>query len=221
LLPLRGLAPALLLHGGIAWMLVTMGPAPQPPAPVFEILLQPAAAAPETPVSEAPLSDAAPMETAPPEPAIETLPDPAPPRPRHRPQRSTTPAAANTTANPESMSAPTAMPVPAAAPATSPAPAEYTPPPYAPVLLGWLVRHRDYPRAARLRRQEGTPRIAITLDMSGRLLALTLTESSGFALLDEAALDMARRAAPFPPPQFPRGTDRATFIVPVQFTLQR
>ncbi|WP_374467707.1 energy transducer TonB, partial [Ferrovibrio sp.] len=116
---------------------------------------------------------------------------------------------------------PTAMPVPAAAPATSATPTEYAPPPYAPVLLDWLVRHRDYPRAARLRRQEGTPRIAITLDTSGRLLALTLTESSGFALLDEAALDMARRAAPFPPPQFPRGTDRATFIVPVQFALQR
>lgn len=114
-----------------------------------------------------------------------------------------------------------AAPTSAQAQAQVPAPAEYAPPPYAPVLLDWLGRHRDYPRAARLRRQEGMPRIGVTLDSSGRLLALTLVESSGFALLDEAALAMARRAAPFPPPQLLRGTDRATFIVPVQFALQR
>lgn len=123
----------------------------------------------------------------------------------------------------ESISGPAVAPLVTATPAAVPsqAPAGYTPPPYAPILLDWLGRHRDYPRAARLRRQEGTPRIALTLDTSGRLLALALAESSGFALLDEAALDMARRAAPFPPPQFPRGMDRGTFIVPVQFALQR
>lgn len=130
-------------------------------------------------------------------------------------------------AAPESISGPVAPPVTAVATTTTtagaaaPGPAEYTPPPYAPVLLDWLGRHRDYPRAARLRRWEGMPRIAITLDNSGRLLALALAESSGFALLDEAALDMARRAAPFPPPVLPRGTDRATYIVPVQFALER
>jgi protein TonB len=94
-------------------------------------------------------------------------------------------------------------------------------PPYAPILLDWLGRHRDYPRAARLRRQEGTPRIALTLDRSGRLLGLELTTGSGHELLDQAALDMARRAAPFPPPQLPPGNDRATFVVPVQFHLER
>ncbi len=115
---------------------------------------------------------------------------------------------------------PAAASIPAPTAPLASVPAASTPP-YAPVLLAWLGRYRDYPRAARLRRQEGMPRIALTLDSSGRLLALTLVESSGFALLDEAALDMARRAAPFPPPQLPRGTERATFIVPVQFSLQR
>lgn len=94
-------------------------------------------------------------------------------------------------------------------------------PPYAPILLDWLGRHRDYPRAARLRRQEGTPRIALTLDRSGRLLGLELREVSGHDLLDQAALEMARRAAPFPPPQLPPGIDKATFIVPIRFHLER
>ncbi len=222
-LPWHGLAPALLLHGGIALMLMAVGPEPQSQAPVFEILLQPAASASEMPPPEMPASDTTPAEAAPPELAIETLPEIVPPRPRTRPQRTTTPV--NAAAAPESISGPVAPPVAAVATTTAvaatPRPAEYTPPPYAPVLLDWLGRHRDYPRAARLRRWEGMPRIAITLDNSGRLLALSLAESSGFALLDEAALDMARRAAPFPPPVLPRGTDRATYIVPVQFALQR
>lgn len=113
------------------------------------------------------------------------------------------------------------IPTIAAAPAAAqlPTPTNQATPPYAPILLDWLGRHRDYPRTARLRRQEGTPRIALTLDRSGRLLGLELSQPSGHDLLDQAALDMARRAAPFPPPQLPPGSERATFIVPVQFRL--
>ncbi|MFN4276855.1 MAG: energy transducer TonB [Ferrovibrio sp.] len=236
-------AVAGLVHGGIAALLLAgsmSAPQPQPDSlPVFEIVL-PAATAQPAPqpapamIEAAPEPAAAMPESEPePEPLAEPEPQAEAPlpvaKPVSRPQRQPMPRPPQT---PVADSAPAeTTAIAAAAPshqssADQPALAQQTlaqqaMPPYAPILLDWLGRHRDYPRAARLRRQEGMPRIGITLDTSGRILALTLVESSGFALLDEAALDMARRAAPFPPPQLPRGTDRATFIVPVLFALQR
>lgn len=107
------------------------------------------------------------------------------------------------------------MPAPTP-PAMAPAATEN----YAAILHAWLLRFRDYPQAARLRRQEGTAQIALTLDSSGRLLQARLHASSGSGLLDRAALAMAERAAPYPPPQFPPGTLRTTYIVPVRYALQ-
>jgi protein TonB len=238
-----GLAPhswavALLAHGGIAALLLAGSMSAQQPQPdtlpVFEIVIPAATAQPAPQPAPAMAEVAPPPEPAAamPEPEPEPLAEPEPQaeaplplaKPVSRPQRQPMPRRPQ---NPVAESAPVeTTTIAAAAPShqsspDQPAPPQQALPPYASILLDWLGRHRDYPRAARLRRQEGMPRIGITLDTSGRILALTLVESSGFALLDEAALDMARRAAPFPPPQLPRGTDRATFIVPVQFALQR
>jgi protein TonB len=215
---------AVAVHGGIAALLLAgtfASPRPQSETlPVFEIVI-PAAqpAVPQPAPAEAPSPEAEPE----PEPQIE-VPAPRPilkprsPRPAMPPRSETPPADPAPAAEPAAVSAPRdaapALPQP-------PAPAQQAMPPYAPILLDWLGRHRDYPRAARLRRQEGAPRIALTLDRSGRLLGLELTQPSGHELLDQAALDMARRAAPFPPPQLPAGSDKATFIVPVQFRLER
>ncbi len=230
----RSWALALAMHGGIAGLLLagTLAPPRSQPEqfPVFEIVIpaaqpavEPAAAQPapaEPPLPE-PVAD---MSEPDPVPQIEA-PTPRPivkPRPRP-PQQATLPRDDTPIPAPvEAASAP-APTQPVAAPSLPqpPATAERAAPPYAPILLDWLGRHRDYPRAARLRCQEGIPRIALTLDRSGRLLDLELKEASGHDLLDQAALDMARRAAPFPPPQLPPGSEKATFIVPVQFHLER
>lgn len=236
-------AVALLAHGGIAALLLAGSMSAQQPQPdtlpVFEIVIPAATAQPAPQPAPAMAAVAPPPEPAAamPEPEPEPIAEPEPQaeaplpvaRPVSRPQRQPMPRRPQT---PVAESAPVeTTTIAAAAPSHQSSPdqpalaqqplAQQAMPPYASILLDWLGRHRDYPRAARLRRQEGMPRIGITLDNSGRILALTLVESSGFALLDEAALGMARRAAPFPPPQLPRGTDRATFIVPVQFALQR
>lgn len=226
-------AVALLVHGGIAALLLAGSMSARQPQtdtlPVFEIVIPAPTAqaepAPSAPAMALPESASEPVA----EPESQTkAPLPAA-RPASRPQRQPMPRHAQDSA---AESAPAEATAIAAAPPSHPSSldqpalaqqtlAQQSMPPYAPILLDWLGRHRDYPRAARLRRQEGMPRIGVTLDTSGRLIALMLVESSGFTLLDEAALAMARRAAPFPPPQLPRGTDRATFIVPVQFALQR
>ena len=64
-------------------------------------------------------------------------------------------------------------------------------------LRGWFtgkVRQRIanakyYPRIARRRGMEGQPVIAFTLDKGGRLMKADLAQTSGYQLLDQAALD--------------------------------
>jgi protein TonB len=232
-LPVRGLLPATVVHAAVAAGLFWMGATtiPDTPVPVIEIMLGQPTAAPATSASP---QDA---EAEPVSEAAVSAPLPATPKPRPRARAATArsepapaePAPAET-APAETAPAETVLPgVADAEPQpVAPAPAALAPPvsemptsDYAPVLLDWLGRHRDYPRAARLRRQEGTPHIALTLDRAGRLLDLTLAKASGVAILDAAALDMARRAAPFPPPVLPRDTPAATFVVPVRFALER
>jgi protein TonB len=221
------------VHGGIAGLLLAgsiAAPSPKPDAlPVFEIVI-PAAQPQAVPAAEAARHPAEPDSLSEPEPLPKPA-DPPPvltpaPKPRPRPpQQTAEPRAEERPAAPGPAAADVSTPAPApvAGPTLSQpqAPAQEVIPPYAPILLDWLARHRDYPRAARLRRQEGIPQIALVLDRSGRLLALTLVQSSGIPLLDEAALAMAQRAAPFPPPQLPAGSEKASFIVPVRFALER
>lgn len=60
----------------------------------------------------------------------------------------------------------------------------------------------------------GTARVAFSISSSGGLAAVSIARSSGSSQVDGAALDLIRRAAPFPRP--PAGAQRQ-FVVPVQF----
>lgn len=51
----------------------------------------------------------------------------------------------------------------------------------------------DYPEEARLRRQEGTVLVSVEVGADGRAKDVRLAESSGFPLLDSAALQAVRR----------------------------
>jgi|GEM_PF-4114536 len=86
-------------------------------------------------------------------------------------------------------------------------------------VLARLRSAKRYPDAARAKELEGTAVLTFTVSASGQLTAARITNGSGFAVLDSAALAMARGAAPFPP--FPPGMNRAqmTFRVPVQFNI--
>jgi protein TonB len=78
-----------------------------------------------------------------------------------------------------------------------------------------LNRFKRFPSEAR--NQKGRPVVAFTLDRSGQVLSSSLVSSSGVAALDQEAVSLARRAAPFPPP--PPDEQGATFAfrVPVDF----
>jgi protein TonB len=87
-------------------------------------------------------------------------------------------------------------------------------------VLAHLTRHRVYPPEARERGVTGVARVQFALGRDGRVLAASLVGGSGERVLDSAALDMVRRASPFPP--FPAGVTQARmdFAAPIRFDLR-
>lgn len=98
-----------------------------------------------------------------------------------------------------------AQPAPAqAAPPAPPAQAtpkqistEGIPTDYVNQVYARINRNADYPREAKMRRQQGKVGYRLTLNPDGTLVTFDI-QSSGVEALDEAAKDAIRRAAPFP-----------------------
>ena len=87
-------------------------------------------------------------------------------------------------------------------------------------LQTWLRQHKEYPRRARFRRQEGTTILHFVIDRDGRLRDYGIEGSSGHELLDRAVIDMIERSRPLPPIPSHLGRGSLTLTVPVQFALR-
>lgn len=61
-----------------------------------------------------------------------------------------------------------------------------------------IDRSKYYPEAARRERLEGSPRVSFSIEQDGSIRDLSLKTSCGKAILDEAAKETIRRAAPLP-----------------------
>lgn len=85
----------------------------------------------------------------------------------------------------------------------------------------WLAQHQSYPMAAKKEKQEGTVRVAFTIDRLGKVLRRSIEKSSGYALLDEAALKVLDDASPLPlvPDDFAPGRAQLSLVKPIDFTL--
>jgi protein TonB len=83
-----------------------------------------------------------------------------------------------------------------------------------------LARKKFYPSAARRDRLTGRTTVRFTLNASGRVTAANVVRSAGSRVLDQAALEMVRRAAPYPP--IPKGLGATiTIQAPIGFELPR
>ena len=82
-----------------------------------------------------------------------------------------------------------------------------------------LERYKQYPADALGEGRQGTPHVFFTVCRDGRVLTAHIVQSSGFASLDQAGMDLVRRAEPFP--TFPQGlpNDSLDLVVPVEFVL--
>jgi periplasmic protein TonB len=87
---------------------------------------------------------------------------------------------------------------------------------YRSLVIAELSRHKQYPPAALSAGVQGTVVVSFTIGPSGRVVAHTITRSSGSSALDGAVHRMMA-AISLPPP--PGGIYRAT--APVQFVLHR
>jgi protein TonB len=83
-----------------------------------------------------------------------------------------------------------------------------------------IRRHEKYPDRARRQGWQGTAVVGLSLSADGKVTDISIIESSGRNILDEAALTMVRRASPLPrAPEGLRGKER-TVRVPIVFKLQ-
>jgi protein TonB len=83
-----------------------------------------------------------------------------------------------------------------------------------------IAKHKQYPKIAAMRGWQGECLLDLKLDGNGNVLSASVKESSGHEALDNQALEMVRKASPFPaPPEVLR--DRSFNItVPVSFKLE-
>ena len=83
-----------------------------------------------------------------------------------------------------------------------------------------IAKHKQYPKIAQMRGWQGECLLDLKLDGSGNVLSASVKESSGYEALDNQALEMARKASPFPtPPDALKGRS-FNITVPVSFKLE-
>ena len=182
-----------------------MAPGPELPQPEPEV---------KQPKPEQKPDDEPKIEPAPAVNPLVALPEPKPEvkleeKPREPPaQQQTAPPKTERTA-----------PTPAVARAGSNT-ANGVPPAWVSQLLDHLNRHKQYPSAARARREEGVVTLSFTMDRNGHVLTRNIAKSSGSQALDADALAMLQRAEPLPafPPNM-SGASRS-FNVPIRFSLK-
>ncbi|MGE0501848.1 MAG: TonB family protein [Rhizobiaceae bacterium] len=78
-----------------------------------------------------------------------------------------------------------------------------------------LRRALRYPAEARAKRLKGEVQVAFTVSANGSVGGIRVVRSSGSPVLDKAAIDTVRRAAPFP--AIPDGRANWPFTVPLAF----
>jgi periplasmic protein TonB len=83
----------------------------------------------------------------------------------------------------------------------------------------WINKYKNYPDAAKKQKQQGGPLLAIRLRRDGTVLDVQIDKSSGFPLLDEAALKAVRDASPVPPFPASYTDDVAEIDLPFKFQL--
>jgi periplasmic protein TonB len=80
-----------------------------------------------------------------------------------------------------------------------------------------LARAKRYPSSARREKAQGTVTVRFVVSGNGSASGVSIVRSSGFTVLDNAAIDAVRRAAPFP--DTPDGGSKP-FVIPIDYTLR-
>lgn len=90
---------------------------------------------------------------------------------------------------------------------------------YYSMLASKLARNKRYPSASRRRSEEGVATLYFVVSRDGSVSQASIRTSSGFARLDDAVLDMLKRAAPLPAFNDDMTEQQLTIVIPVEFKL--
>lgn len=83
-----------------------------------------------------------------------------------------------------------------------------------------IAKHKQYPKIAQMRGWQGDCILDLKIDSAGNVLSVSVKASSGFEVLDKQAIEMARKAAPFPTPPEALRERNFNITVPVTFKLE-
>lgn len=92
---------------------------------------------------------------------------------------------------------------------------------YARALYGVINRHRHYPDVARRAGIEGNVTLEVQIDEDGRILEVSVHDSSGHKILDRAAVDALRSIEELPSPPKALAEKSQTFHIPIRYKLNR
>jgi protein TonB len=227
------LALSIALHALAIWQLPSIKIEKEPPEPTLIVEIAPPKKVEPPPVEM-------------PESPAEQPPKPTPPKPQLKPEPivkakpSPSPIAEPPPSNtPEPVAQPAPPAVIAAAPKADAQPVFTAPPPepskpavpsqqdvdtdsrpYGILLGKAIAKQKQYPRIATIRGWQGDVTLELKLDGNGNLLSSKVHESSTFEVLDKQALEMVKKALPFPPPPDALRGHSFTILVPVSFRLE-
>ncbi len=223
----RALMLSIVLHAAISgWWLQRLSQQPPELPSRFEVVLQAASPAIRPRSVSEPVAPAAPPSRVQPKPRHKPVtrpPQQAKPKPKRQP-KTTVPRKSPAAAEPVPVPTRATLPAPAArpaAPVSPPAPAATAAPqPVPPRPAARFDNPKPwYPRMARRRGMEGRVELWVTVGTDGTVRAITVGRSSGYRLLDEAALETVRQWR-FEPARLAGLPVEARLMVPIRFRLQ-
>ena len=91
---------------------------------------------------------------------------------------------------------------------------------YTPLVVAQIYKAIRYPNRAADKNQQGTVRIGVTINRSGKLVSAITTQESKYRLLNQAALKAVKKAAPFPELLEEMKADSFEVNLPITFRLQ-
>ncbi len=91
---------------------------------------------------------------------------------------------------------------------------------YSSLLANAIAKYKQYPKIAQMRGWQGTIIVDLEIDSKGNVMSIKVKKSSTYEVLDNEALEMIRKASPFPaPPESLRGKN-FNVLVPISFKLE-
>lgn len=91
---------------------------------------------------------------------------------------------------------------------------------YGSLLSREVAKHKQYPKIAQMRGWQGDVEVDIQLDGNGNVLSSKIHTSSSFDALDKQALEMVKKASPFPMPPEALRSKPFNVMVPISFKLE-